>query len=79
MPAGELKGLLGLRTLPGEEVHGFHTVGGFIVSYLGHIPTAAEAFICDGFRYEVVDMDGRRVDKVLVAPAPGTADREDAL
>lgn len=68
MPIGEFKDLLGRRTLPGEELQGFHTLGGFVVAHLGHIPSAAEAFERDGLRFEVVDMDGRRVDKVLVAP-----------
>ena len=52
---------LGLRT---EEEH--DTVAGFVLRHLGHLPRVAESFETLGFRFEVVDMDGRRVDKVLV-------------
>ena len=45
----------------------FVTLGGFVASKLGHIPTAGELFNFNGFRFEVVDMDGRRVDKVLIS------------
>lgn len=43
-----------------------HTLGGFIMSQLGHIPKASENFDWEGLRFEVVDMDRIRVDKVLV-------------
>ena len=68
MPVEEFKVLFKLRELPGEEPRAFRTLGGFVVAFLGHIPTASEAFTCSGLRIEVVDMDGRRVDKVLVVP-----------
>ncbi|MFO0416648.1 MAG: hemolysin family protein [Pseudomonadota bacterium] len=44
----------------------FHSVGGFVMNSLGHIPKEGDAFIYQGFRFEVVDMDGKRIDKVLV-------------
>lgn len=53
-----------------EERTAYHTVGGFVVERLGHIPRAAEYFVFNGLRIEVVDMDGHRVDKVLVSSAP---------
>jgi putative hemolysin len=43
-------------------------VGGFIMMYLERIPAPAEHFDWDGFSFEVLDMDGHRVDKVLVMP-----------
>jgi putative hemolysin len=43
-------------------------VGGFVMSQLGRIPSASEHFEWGCFRFEVMDMDGHRVDKVLVAP-----------
>jgi putative hemolysin len=52
---------------PGEEENSFNTLGGFIMHVLGHIPVAAEHFEWEGWRFEVVDMDHNRVDKVLVA------------
>lgn len=68
MPIDEFMDLFDLRTLPGEESDRFHTLGGFVVSYLGHIPTEADRFDWNGLRFEVIDMDRQRVDKVLVVP-----------
>jgi putative hemolysin len=56
--------------LPADESGAYHTMAGFVLARLGHIPHAADAFDYGGRRFEVVDMDGRRVDKVLVSPAP---------
>jgi putative hemolysin len=57
-----------IEELPGEKEGNFHTVGGFIITHLGRIPSAADSFEWEGYRFEVVDMDGNRVDKVLVIP-----------
>lgn len=46
----------------------FHSLGGFIMLSLGHIPKTGEAFTSYGFNFEVVDMDGHRIDKVLITP-----------
>ena len=62
MPADEMADLVGLR-LPGDG--GYHTVAGFILSELGRIPAVGEEAIVQGWRFEVVDLDGRRIDKVL--------------
>ena len=67
--------------LPGEEENAFHTLGGFIMYVLGSIPKPSEHFDFAGLRFEVVDMDHNRVDKVLIArtivseeASPGGAD-----
>ncbi len=73
-PAHELRGLLKVDSLPGEDEGQFETVGGFVMSYLGHIPSPAESFVWDGVRYEVMDMDGFRIDKVLVSPMTDVED-----
>ncbi|MBN1887874.1 MAG: HlyC/CorC family transporter [Thermoflexales bacterium] len=65
----ELKELLDLEALPGEEEANYQTLGGFIMAYLGRIPAAADHFEYGGMRFEVIDMDGNRIDKVLVIPA----------
>ncbi len=61
------KGLLGLEDLPGEASGNFRTVAGFVLSFLEHITTPGEHFEWNGLRIEVVDMDGNRIDKVLVS------------
>jgi putative hemolysin len=52
---------------PQVDEQNFHTLGGFIMATLGRIPMSAEHFEAYGLRFEVVDMDKNRVDKVLVA------------
>ena len=68
----ELKELLGLRALPGEDVGTYHTLGGMVMVHLGRVPHPVETFDWHGYRFEVVDMDGTRVDKVLVTRLPAT-------
>ena len=51
--------------LPGEE-EDFNTLGGFVMHTLGRIPVVTDAFVANDYRYEVLDMDGNRVDKILV-------------
>ncbi|MDP3439252.1 MAG: transporter associated domain-containing protein, partial [Azonexus sp.] len=53
--------------LPGEDEHNFHTLGGFIMHQLGRIPMPADHFAISDWRFEVMDMDRNRVDKVLVS------------
>lgn len=53
--------------LPGEEENAYNTLGGFVMHMLGRIPAMAEHFEWEGWRFEVMDMDRNRVDKVLVA------------
>lgn len=65
-----LKATLEIDELPDESEHNFHTVGGFAMHSLGRIPRAADHFAASGYRFEVVDMDRNRVDKVLVARLP---------
>jgi putative hemolysin len=62
----ELKELLAIAELPHETQGNFHTVGGFVVTYLGKIPIATDQFNWRNLRFEVMDMDGNRVDKILV-------------
>jgi putative hemolysin len=67
MPVDEFKEALGIDdVLPGE--HGnYKTLGGFVMAQLGRIPSAADQFKWGNFCFEVMDMDGNRVDKVMVA------------
>lgn len=56
--------------LPGEDENRFTTLGGFVLFRLGHIPREGESFIWDRFKFEVIDMDRQRIDKVLVTILP---------
>lgn len=71
LPVEEVKHLLDLDQLPDEDE--YETLAGFIMTALGAVPSEGVAVDHGGFAFEVVDMDGRRVDKVLVSrrgPAP---------
>jgi putative hemolysin len=63
MPADEFCDRMGLsRDLSGD----YDTVAGIVLHQLGHMPTLGETVLAEGHRFEVVDMDGLRIDKVLV-------------
>jgi putative hemolysin len=63
MPLDEFRDLFKLTTIPEGD---FHTLAGLVVTHLGHIPQIAESFDDFGLHFEVVDMDGNRVDRILV-------------
>ncbi len=65
-----LKELLEVEDLPYEEERNYHTLGGLMMTYLRHIPIVGEHFTWERMRFEVMDMDGNRVDKVLVNVLP---------
>ena len=70
----ELRERLDLPPLPEEDEHAYHTVAGFVMHQLESIPTTGQHVDWNRWRFEVVDMDGRRVDKVLVTPPAPAAD-----
>jgi putative hemolysin len=65
-----LKQVLDVTALPDDDEGYFHTAAGFVLHMLAHMPKAGEHFTAEGFRYEVVDMDGHRIDKLLVSLVP---------
>ena len=65
MPVDEMAEVLGV-TLP--ESRSYHTVGGLVISEIQHLPNTGEHVDALGWRFEVVDLDGRRIDKVLAIP-----------
>lgn len=67
LTAEEFRELLDVKEMRREEEPGYRTLGGLVLLHLGHIPAAGESFERAGLRFEVVDMDGNRVDKVLVS------------
>lgn len=70
LPVHELKEVLGVQQLPAEEQYQYNTLAGFIIALLGRLPRVADHVIALGRRFEVVDMDGRRVDRVLITELP---------
>jgi putative hemolysin len=66
LPIEVFKKALGLRALSEESLAGYNTVGGLVMSQLDRIPSEADTFTWEGMRFEVLDMDDYRVDKVLV-------------
>ncbi|MDO8877923.1 MAG: hemolysin family protein [Pseudolabrys sp.] len=58
-------------TLPARR--DYATVAGFVLAGMGHLPACGETFTAHGWRFEVVDLDGRRIDKVLAARLPAIA------
>jgi putative hemolysin len=64
----DFKEIFNIRKLPDEEE--YETLGGFVMTRLGHIPKASDEFEWNGMCFEVMDMDGKRVDKVLVTTLP---------
>ena len=73
MDIDDLKPLLNLSKFPLEETDEFRTLGGFIMTHLGRIPKEGDTFDVGGYRFEVVDMDRHRVDKVMIKPPQPSA------
>ncbi|ASC72303.1 Magnesium and cobalt efflux CorC domain protein [Halomicronema hongdechloris C2206] len=76
LPLEELKGIMQWESLPRESTGEYHTLAGFVLTLLGHIPTSGVSLEWEGWRLEVVDMDGWRIDKVLLTPLPPPPEQE---
>jgi putative hemolysin len=63
----EFKEIFQLDSLPGEKRDAYQTLGGFLFTQMGRVPSTADQFEWNNLRFEIVDMDGKRIDKVLVA------------
>lgn len=72
----DLRELVQRLELPNEDDDDFRTVAGMMMAAFGRIPETGEAFEWGGLRFEVVDLDGARIDKVLVTPIADSADEE---
>ena len=66
LPVEEMRELLGGGALPDENEHDFHTAAGMLIAHFGRIPRVGEHFDWNGWRIEVVDLDGPRIDKLLL-------------
>jgi putative hemolysin len=67
IPIPELKDRLELKDLPDEDRGRYNTMAGLIMMLLGRLPKTADHVDWDGWRFEVMDMDGKRIDKVLAS------------
>ena len=65
MPVSELKARLDIKELPEEDRGRYNTVAGLLQSVSGHLPLTGERIPCAGWQFEIVDLDGKRIDKVL--------------
>jgi putative hemolysin len=70
IPVPELKDRLDLKELPEEDRGRYNTLAGMVMLLLGQLPRTADSVEWEGWRFEVVDLDGKRVDKVLAARLP---------
>jgi len=71
-PIADVVSELGLDALPESEAGAYHTMGGFVMARLGRIPRTTDTADWGGMRFEVIDMDGRRIDKLLAQRATPT-------
>ena len=65
MPVSELKSRLDIKGLPEEDRGRYNTVAGLLQSVSGHLPSTGERIACAGWQFEIVDLDGKRIDKVV--------------
>lgn len=70
IPVLELKDTLGLKSVPEEEKGRYHTLSGMLMLLLGRLAETGDRQVWEGWTLEVVDLDGKRIDKVLATPLP---------
>jgi putative hemolysin len=68
IPIPEMKDRLALKSLPEEDKGRYHTLSGMMMLLLGKVPATADYADWQGWRFEVVDMDGKKIDKILATP-----------
>jgi putative hemolysin len=69
MPVAELRARLGIRELPEEERGRYNTVAGLLIFVAGHLPEVGEVIDCAGWQFEIVALDGKRIDRVVARSA----------
>ncbi len=74
MPVSELRARLDIKELPGEDRGRYNTVAGLLMSVSGRLPGTGEHIECAGWDFEVVDLDGKRIDKVLASLIPAQSE-----
>jgi putative hemolysin len=74
IPLLELKDRLGMRSVPEEDKGRYHTLSGMLMLLLGRLPATGDSAAWEGWHFEVVDLDGKRIDKVLATQIPEAGD-----
>ena len=78
IPIPELMDRLGLKSVPGEDKGRYHTLSGMVMWLSGRLPQTGDVLTWENWRLEVVDLDGKRIDKILATPiAPAEATQPD--
>lgn len=77
-PIPELKDRLDLKAVPEEEKGRYHTLSGMMMWLIGNLPRTADVVEWEQWRFEVMDMDGNRIDKVLASPLPTLTEKPGA-
>jgi len=79
LAVNELKTILHLEKLPQEAEADYQTLGGLVMTQFGRIPAVSDRFDWAGWRFEVIDMDRHRVDKVMISRVPPRAGEPAAI
>lgn len=66
----EVRTALDIALLKGQKQSAYQTIAGYVIDRLGHIPKIGESVEAGGFRFEIIDMDGLRIDRILATPLP---------
>jgi putative hemolysin len=66
----ELQDRLGLKSMPEEGRRRYHTLSGLVMWLSGQLPQTGDVLVWENWRFEVVDLDGKRIDKILATPIP---------
>lgn len=78
IPVPELKDRLGLKVVPEEERGRYNTLSGMVMLLLGRLPLTGDRCEWEEWIFEIVDLDGKRIDKVLAMPVPKAEEAQDA-
>ena len=73
IPIPELMDRLGLKSLPKAGRRRYHTLSGLVMWLSGKLPQTGDVLAWEKWRFEVVDLDGKRIDKILATPLSGKA------
>ena len=68
MPINEMKARLDIDDLPHEDKGRYNTLAGLLLAEAGRLPNIGDVIECAGWAFEVIEMEGRRIDKVLARP-----------